>query len=1023
MRAGKLLFVSLAVTAWATPLLALNPGSRISQYGHAAWRVQDGALNGSPTVFAQTPDGYIWVGTESGLYRFDGVSFLPWNPPVGQLYPSGIAGITSLHVAKDGSLWIGTGGGLAHWANGKFSVVAAPNAAVESIAEDRQGTIWITRSHMHEFTGPICKISDNREQCFGKPDGIETIAAGPIATDALGRFWIGGVGTMLEWQGKLIKEHMLPGGPDSDNREVEGVVVDAEGTVWTGEHQKGSGDGLRRFSNGRWEPYAVPGFNGGNVSVDTLFLDTDHCLWIGTTDQGLYRLRGQSVDHFGHEDGLSSNSVNRIFQDREGGIWVATSEGIDHFRDLPIVTYSSLQGVGEDYVAAIMARRDGSVAIASVSSVNSIRGSAIISEKLPPGLQGHPTAMLEDHNGNLWIGGGGGLRVEVDGRWRVVLKDNSVEAVSALAEDTDHAIWAKINGRNARLIRIENFEVREKFEPPNVPAAYFVVADPHGGVWIGSLDGKLMHYQNGEWHELSMEPLARRYSPAPVLFNVSFDADGVLWGTGNRGVIGYRNGNLQLLNERNGLPCSSVYTALSDTHSNLWLSTKCGLMRIQKSELERWWANPESYLQVSTFTASDGFRAGIPLSHPAAVRTADGKLWFHNNSVVMMVDPDHFAANTTIPPVHIAQLVADRKTYAFQNGLRLPPKTHQLEIDYVGLSYVAPSQMQFRYRLEGYDAQWQEPGTRRAAFYNDLPPGHYTFRVIAANNSGLWNTDGASLQFNISPAYYQTNLFRVMCAFIFFALLWGFFQWRIWRMRQEFNIGLDARVNERTRIARELHDTLLQSLHGLMFQFQAARNMLPRSPENAMRTLDEAIAETEQAIAESRDAIHDLRSQSLSEGDLAVLLEVAGAELASAEDANRAAPSFRVIVEGEPRKLAANMQDEVYRIGLELLRNAFRHAEASQIEAEIRYDKNQFRLRIRDNGTGIDPKILDASQRPGHWGLPGARERAERIGSQLSFWSQAGAGTEVELTIPTARAYECARNGRRFKLFRKEPSQ
>jgi signal transduction histidine kinase len=259
-----------------------------------------------------------------------------------------------------------------------------------------------------------------------------------------------------------------------------------------------------------------------------------------------------------------------------------------------------------------------------------------------------------------------------------------------------------------------------------------------------------------------------------------------------------------------------------------------------------------------------------------------------------------------------------------------------------------------------------------------------------------------------------------MCGAILVALLWVLYLLRLRQMRQEFNVALEARVNERTRIARELHDTLLQSLQGLMFQFQAARNMLPRSPENAMQTLDEAISDTEQAIAESRDAIHDLRAQSVPGRDLATLLEVAGEELAAVEDANQKSPGFRVIVEGEPQKLSADLQGEVYRIAHEVLRNAFRHAGAGEIEAEIRYDKNQLRLRIRDDGKGIEPKVLEESRRPGHWGLPGVRERAQRIGSQLSFWSQTGAGTEVELTIPAAIAYEGARNGRRFKVFRKE---
>ena len=1018
---NKLFLVLFALAAFASPLQALNPEMRISQLGHTVWRVQDGVLNGSPTAFAQTSDGYIWVGTQSGLYRFDGLNFLVWSPPPGQRYPANSVSITALYGARDGSLWVGNTAGLVRWVNGNFTNVAAPNAAVDAITEDSEGTIWITRSHMHQFTGPLCKVSANSEQCFGEADGIHTSAASAIAVDAQGRFWIGGLGTLLEWQGKLLGEYLLPGASAFDNsRIIEGVVVDADGIVWTGENRTGPRDGLQRFSNGRWRSYTAPGFNGADLDVRTLFLDRDHCLWVGTENQGIYRIHGQTVDHFGREDGLSGNSVYQIFQDREGGIWVATGEGLDHFRDLPIVTYSSIEGLGAEYVAAILARYDGSIIASTSVSMDEIQGSAISSQKMPPGVRSHATAMLEDHSGNLWVGVDGGLMVRVNGHWQVVLKSNLMDSILSLAEDTDHAIWAEIAGPHVRLLRIGNFDVREEFKPPKIPAGFCVIADPHGGVWLSLLDGNLMHYRNGEWQTLSMESLIRKYSRVGGIYNLAFDSDGTLWGSASSGVVGYRNGNLQLLNERNGLPCAATYATISDLHNNFWIVAQCGLLRIKKSELERWWTNPETRLEVSTFKTTDGFRPGIPLTHPAAVRSVDGRLWFHNSSVVMMIDPDHLPNNTVVPPVHVEQVIADRKIYPIQSDLRLPPGTHQLEIDYAGLSLIAPSKVLFRYMLEGYDTQWQEPGTRRTAFYNDLPPRTYTFRVVACNNSGLWNTDGASLQFSILPTYFQTIWFRALCGVAFVALLWAFYRLWLRQMQQKFDIALEARVNERTRIARELHDTLLQSLHGLMFQFQAARNMLPRSPKDAMQTLDEAISETERAIGESRDAIHDLRSRPVSDGELAPLLEAAGEELAAVQGSNLSAPKFRVIVEGEPHKLSPALQNEVYRIACEMLRNAFQHAEANEIEAEIRYDKKQLRVRIRDDGRGIDSKILEESQRPGHWGLPGVRERAQRIGSQLSFWSQAGAGTEVELTIPADIAYEDKRNGRRFNVFRKE---
>jgi signal transduction histidine kinase len=291
--------------------------------------------------------------------------------------------------------------------------------------------------------------------------------------------------------------------------------------------------------------------------------------------------------------------------------------------------------------------------------------------------------------------------------------------------------------------------------------------------------------------------------------------------------------------------------------------------------------------------------------------------------------------------------------------------------------------------------------------------------VIACNNDGLWNEDGATLDFSVAPAWYQTNWFRVACAATLLMLLYLLYQLRLRQLRHQFSIGLEARVNERTRIARELHDTLLQSLHGLMFRFQAARNMLPRRPEQAMQDLDSAIARTEQAIAESRGAIQDLRSEPVAQSDLAELLTATGQELASFEGPNRDGPVFRLIVEGQRRRLSPIIQEEVYWIARELLRNAFRHASAHRIEAEIRYEDRLFRLRVRDDGKGMDSKVLEAGGRAGHWGLPGVRERAQKLGARLDFWSEAGAGTEVQLTVPAAVAYEKSRDGAGFRLFRK----
>jgi signal transduction histidine kinase len=318
--------------------------------------------------------------------------------------------------------------------------------------------------------------------------------------------------------------------------------------------------------------------------------------------------------------------------------------------------------------------------------------------------------------------------------------------------------------------------------------------------------------------------------------------------------------------------------------------------------------------------------------------------------------------------------------------------------------------------LEGQNRNWHEVNDRHAA-YTNLPPRHYRFRVIASNNSGVWNETGDTLEFSVDPAFYQTNGFRALCAGVLVALLWIAYQFRMRKLQHEFNVRLDERLDERTRIARELHDTLLQSFQGLVYQFQAARNLFSRRPEEALETLDSAIASADSAIAEGRDAIQNLRA-GLAERRLEDLLNTTGQELRDAQDGSHR-PTFKVTIEGQLRMLAPLLQDEIYRIAREVLRNAFQHAGAGRIEAAIQYDPNLFRLRIRDDGKGIDPKVWQEGSRAGHFGLPGIRERAKRIGANLKVWSETAAGTEVEITLPARIAYGTVKRRKRLRLFRK----
>jgi signal transduction histidine kinase len=335
-----------------------------------------------------------------------------------------------------------------------------------------------------------------------------------------------------------------------------------------------------------------------------------------------------------------------------------------------------------------------------------------------------------------------------------------------------------------------------------------------------------------------------------------------------------------------------------------------------------------------------------------------------------------------------------------------------LQIDYTSPTFAIPQKVKFRYRLDGYDRDWHDAGTRRQAFYTDLPPRKYSFRVVASNSDGVWSESTAKLDFSVTPAYYQTNWFRALCMVIFMGLLLVVYQWRVRHLRHEFEVTLETRVSERTRIARELHDSLLQSFHGLLLRFQTVFQLLPERPMEAKEKLGSAIEQTADAITEGRDAVQGLRDSTVQGNDLAPAISTLGEELAA--DSTNHRPAFRVAVEGEARNLHPILRDEIYKIAAEGLRNAFRHSRARQIEVEIRYDTEQFRLRVRDDGKGVDPATLSSQGSEGHYGLPGMRERATVIGGKLVVWSEVDEGTEVELRVPASTAYAAAQRSSWF---------
>jgi PAS domain S-box-containing protein len=759
---------------------ALDPDRRISQYAHSAWRVRDGAFAGAPSAITQTTDGYVWIGTHAGLLRFDGVRFVPFVPPAGKQLPN--PAVISLLGATDGSLWIGTASGLAQWKNSELFTFPETAGRVNSIYEDRDGTIWIARSRTQ--AGGVCEVAASVATCYAPNDGVPPYA-NVVIRDNLGYFLIGGATSLFRWKpGSSSTSYELPGLKSNPGLAgISDLALAPDGSVWAGLWHPGHGLGLEQLVNGSWKTFITPTLDGSKLRVSSLHPDRHSALWIATYETGIYRVHGGNVDHFASADGLSSDTVESLFEDREGNLWLTTTGGVDCFRNIPVVSFSVHEGLGAgDAVQSILAARDGTVWIGNHGELGFVRGNVVSSIGPKQGFPGERvTSLFEDHAGRLWVGVDNGLFVYEHGKFTSILRPDggSVGVVLAMTEDVDNIVWASAfrtpPGRPTKLICFREGKFVKEISDPGLDVVS-LAADPQGGLWLGLIQGGLARYRNDQVQFFPLKDTGARVSQ--VLAN----SDGSVLAATNHGLV-ERRGDIQ--HTLDGLPCNRIFAMVTDKHSDLWLYAECGLIKIRSDELQRWREHPDLKVKFDLFDAFDGAQPYLPPFSPVATRSNDGRLWFANDTVAQMIDPDGQLKNPIPPPVHIEDVIADRKTHSPQNGIHLPALTHDLEIDYTALSFVVPQKVHFQYKLEGYDRDWQDPGTRRQAFYSNLPPQNYTFRVKASNNSGVWNESGASLDFFATPAYYQTGWFRSLGVFVFLAVLAGLYRLRLGHLERQ----------------------------------------------------------------------------------------------------------------------------------------------------------------------------------------------------------------------------------------------
>jgi signal transduction histidine kinase/ligand-binding sensor domain-containing protein len=986
----------LLIVAWVatSSAWALDPTKRLSQYAHTSWRTQDGYFGGSvPTSIVQTRDGFIWIGTTGGLIRFDGVRFTQWSAPDGQPLP---LPIFSMLASRDGSLWMGADGYVTHWEGGRLTRYSAGPFSVTALLETNDRTIWFTRSGGGGKPGGLCRLERGESHCYGASDGIEDIATSALAEDGAGNLWVGGDASVVRWTPAAHLAYRLPQLRSVIGEGVSALEPAPDSGVWVGmANVSGRELGLQRLAAGRMQPVVAGELDASTLPVLALHYDGAGSLWVGTIDRGIYRIHGETVDQFRSLDGLSGDSVRKFLEDREGTLWVATTRGLDAFHDRGVVTISTREGLGLDEVDSVSAARDGTVWVGGPQGLDAIRNTGVTSIHLPGS---DVTSVLEDRTGTLWVGVNSTLAFRKQGRLEPIEipTPDPKGIVTSLTEDVDGNVWAEVRGNPSRLIRIQGRRVREVFEEPRVPAATRLAADPEGGVWLGLRSGYLARFRNGVVETFPVEHDSSAADPAPIA-QLDVRHDGSVLAAATFGLVGWHDGTRRLMTVRNGLPCDRIDAVVEDDHATVWLSTPCGLLGLAPEEVNEWWRNPEVTVHPRILDSFDGWEPGEVSFQPAA-RSIDGRLWFANQSAVQVIDPDRLPHNALPPPVQIEGIVADRKAFRPAANLRLPPHTRDLQISYTALSLVAPQKVRFRYRLEGHETDWQDAATRRQAFYNDLSPGDYYFRVIACNNDGVWNNAGASLHFTIAPAWYQAKLFRAACLIFGILALWALYRLRVHQIKAAAATRFSERLAERTRVARDIHDTLLQTIQGSKMVAEDALEHAadPGRLRSAIEQLDNFLA---RATREGRAALNSLRATAAEGHDLMETLK-----RVAEEEAGAGSLSVTCTSTGDPRDIHPIVADEVFRIAHEAVRNARMHAQASKLLVELEYGERLI-LRITDDGMGMDSPLLEHG-RPGHFGLQGMRERAAHAEGKLTITSAPGAGTVITLIVPGGIAFQ-----------------
>jgi signal transduction histidine kinase/ligand-binding sensor domain-containing protein/CheY-like chemotaxis protein len=830
----------------------LDPSKSIAQYVHDVWLTQNGLPQNSVLAIAQTPDGYLWFGTEDGLARFDGVRFVIFdsrNTPALQSNE-----ISSLLVDHRGNLWIGThGGGLIKVSRGVFQNVAPQpglsNDSIQALYEDEQGDLWIGTDGgglnrlRHADSGRA-----ERLQAYTRKDGLADNAIFSLCSDRKGGIWIGTHAGLSHWTGErfttLTTQEGLP-----DNY-VRSVYADHAGAVWIGTGR----NGLARLDAGGIQIYTTRNGLSDN-RIWSIREDTAGSIWIGTGGAGINRFYHGQFSRFSAKEGFSGEDVWAIFEDREGSLWIGSAGGgLNRLRQGNFTTYGTQQGLSSDIAMPVYEDREGALWIGtSNAGVNRFKDGQVNTFTMRDGLPGNQIfSITEDGHGDHWFGTPRGLARLRNGAFTVYSSSSGLpnDIVHCTYTDSRGELWVGTRDGLSHFdgSRFTTYTTRNGLSHNDVLSIY---EDPQDHtLWLGT-GGGLDHFSGGRFQAYTKnDGLSNN-----VIWTISGDSDGVLWlGTNGGGLNRFKDGKFTSFIARDGLFDDAVLQILDDGRGNLWLSSNRGVFEVNKQQLDAFAGHRSLRIVSRSYGEIDGMKSrecngGF---QPAGWKLKDGRLAFPTMQGVAIVDPAHLAANPAAPPVLVERTIVDKRELSGNGPFSFPPGKGRLEFEYTAPSFVTPDKINFKYQLEGFDKDWIDAGTRRAAYYTNIPPGQYQFRVIASNDGGAWSGAGSSVSFILRPHFYQTGAFTFLAGLLFLGMIAALYEIRV-RQLQAREKKLMALVEERTHELSESEQKFRQLADELDKRVRERTLELVRLNE-ALQEENQERRRTEEKLVQAKEA-------------------------------------------------------------------------------------------------------------------------------------------------------------------------